>query len=184
MSNCEHYQELISRMLDKDLSRDEVLAVMEHLDQCAECAAMYEAFTALSDTVAQDMAEPPEGLAEDVMANIRRQEIREKNMRTKKQLKTIIAAAACVAVVVAVVGGFSVIKSSRSKNAVYEARVNVDKKPASALSDDVSVVSVSGAPTPSPTATADANVLAPVATDNALPPIQWSQNQKSSSATS
>ena len=36
MSGCEYYQELISRMLDEDLSRDERAALAEHLGTCRE----------------------------------------------------------------------------------------------------------------------------------------------------
>ena len=37
MSGCEYYQELISRMLDEDISRDERAALAEHLGTCREC---------------------------------------------------------------------------------------------------------------------------------------------------
>ena len=63
MSECKYYQELISRMLDKDLTKRERAAVMEHLDSCSECAAMYEAFSMLSNTVSDNLGEPPEELA-------------------------------------------------------------------------------------------------------------------------
>ena len=94
MSECQYYQELISRMLDKDLSKRERAAVMEHLDSCSECAAMYEAFSMLSDNVSANLVDPPEKLTEDIMANIRRSEMIRKNRKKSRQMKTVIASAA------------------------------------------------------------------------------------------
>ena len=72
MNGCEYYQELISRMLDEDLSRSERAELAKHLETCSECAAMYQAFSVLSDTISSDMAEPPEDLVDNIMADIRR----------------------------------------------------------------------------------------------------------------
>jgi len=175
MSECQYYQELISRMLDKDLSKRERAAVMEHLDSCSECAAMYEAFSMLSNNVSANLVEPPEELTEDIMANIRRSEMIRKNRKTSRQLKTIIASAACVAVIVAVVGGFSIIKNLRSKNVVYEPKlsqsnISVDPASGSTLTDDLTESAVAGTNTET-------------ASQNALPPIEFGQTVVSSSAT-
>ena len=94
MSGCEYYQELISRMLDEDISRDERAALAEHLGTCRECAAMYQAFSALSDTISSGMVDPPEELTDNIMAELRRSEIRRKNRRMPRQMKNLIAAAA------------------------------------------------------------------------------------------
>ena len=83
MNEHEHYRELISRLLDEDntITAEENAALQAHLAECAECAAMYEAFTALSGFVGGELEEPPESLRENVMAEIRREEIRRKNRR-------------------------------------------------------------------------------------------------------
>ena len=123
MNGCEYYQELISRMLDEDLSRSERAELAKHLETCSECAAMYQAFSVLSDTISSDMAEPPEDLVDNIMADIRRNEIVRKNRgRMPRQFRTLIAAAACAAVMIAAVGGTAIVKSRRADNAVYEAR--------------------------------------------------------------
>ncbi len=109
MSGCEYYQELISRMLDEDISRDERAALAEHLGACRECAAMYQAFSALSDTISSGMVDPPEELTDNIMAELRRSEIRRKNRRMPRQMKNLIAAAACAAVVIAAVGGAAIV---------------------------------------------------------------------------
>lgn len=124
MSGCEYYQELISRMLDEDISRDERAALAEHLGTCRECAAMYQAFSALSDTISSGMVDPPEELTDNIMAELRRSEIRRKNRRMPRQMKSFIAAAACAAVVIAAVGGVAIVGSHRNETAVYESRTS------------------------------------------------------------
>lgn len=95
MNDCELYQELISRMLDADLTAEEEAALKSHLDTCMECKMMYEAFTGISGMIAESLEEPPEALCENIMAEIRRSEIKKKNRR----LRPILTAAACFAVV-------------------------------------------------------------------------------------
>lgn len=124
MSGCEYYQELISRMLDEDISRDERAALAEHLGTCRECAAMYQAFSALSDTISSGMVDPPEELTDNIMAELRRSEIRRKNRRMPRQMKNLIAAAACAAVVIAAVGGAAIVGNHRNETAVYESRTS------------------------------------------------------------
>lgn len=94
MKECEYYQELISRLLDEDLTADEDAALKSHLESCAECRRMFEAFSAVS-RLAGETEEPPEALSENIMAGIRRAEIKKKNRR----LRPMLAAAACLAVV-------------------------------------------------------------------------------------
>lgn len=121
MNGCEYYQELISRMLDEDINRDERAELAKHLETCPECAMMYQAFSTLSDTISCDLEEPPENLTDNIMAEIRRSEIVRKNSkRMPRRIKSYIAAAACVAVMIAAVGGFAIVKGSRKDNAVFQ----------------------------------------------------------------
>lgn len=157
MSGCEYYQELISRMLDGDLSRDERAALAEHLGTCRECAAMYQAFSALSDTISSDLAEPPEELCDNIMAELRRSEIIRRNRKRglSRQVKSLIAAAACAALVLAAVGGVAIVSSRRTDNAVYESRTSLKTSGDIYAAEEES--SSVEAPTPSPTpAAADA----------------------------
>ena len=151
MSGCEYYQELISRMLDEALSRDERAALAEHLGTCRECAAMYQAFSALSDTISSDLEEPPEELCDNIMAELRRSEIIRRNRRTgpSRQVKNLIAAAACAALVLAAVGGVAIVNSRRTDNAVYESRTSL-KTSGDIYSTGNETASVA-APTPTPT---------------------------------
>ena len=54
MNSCEHYQELISRLVDGELSREEHEALMEHMKSCSACNAMYAVFHDLSDILAEE----------------------------------------------------------------------------------------------------------------------------------
>ena len=96
MNPHEHYRELISRLLDEDtaLTGEEQAALRAHLAECAECAAVYEAFAALSDAIGGDLAEPPARLRENVMGEIRREEIRRKNRRSFRWTGLVAVAAA------------------------------------------------------------------------------------------
>lgn len=152
MSGCEHYQELISRILDEELSRDERAALAEHLGTCRECAAMYQAFSALSDTISSDLAEPPEELTDNIMAEIRRSEIRRKNRRMPASAKGLIAAAACLALIAATAGGISAVTRHRNETAVFEDRTSRIIS-GNIAADDSAAASVE-APSPSPEASA------------------------------
>ena len=100
MNSCEFYQELISSMADGELSAEEQAVLVPHLEHCPDCAALYEAFQSISGLIAGDLAEPPETLSENVMAQLRRADIRAKN-RKKKHWKGPLATAACLALVIA-----------------------------------------------------------------------------------
>ena len=91
MERCACMQELISRMLDEDLNADEQAALAEHLESCGECRAMYEAFAAVSAALGGELEEPPESLSENVMAEIRRGEIRKRNRRLWRASLSVVA---------------------------------------------------------------------------------------------
>lgn len=163
MSGCEFYQELISRMLDEDLSRDERAALAEHLGTCRECTAMYQAFSALSDTVASDLVDPPEDLTDNIMAQLRRAEIVRKNgkgSRLSRPMKNLIAAAACVALVVAAVGGVAVVNNRKTDAAIYESRASLITSGTQSAVEEAAASVTAPTPTPAPT---------PAAT---VPPVQ------------
>lgn len=101
MSRCDAYQELISRMLDEPLTDAEQADLDRHLKTCEECSAFYQALTALSQEIGADLEEPPEGLHENIMAEIRRSEIKKQN-RLRPIIRVALTAAACVALVAAV----------------------------------------------------------------------------------
>lgn len=103
MSGCEQNQELISRMLDEDLSEEEKALVAEHLRVCPDCAALYAAFSGLSGAIQGDLEEPPASLRETVMAAVRREALAEKRpLRLSRPMRSFLAAAACLALLTGV----------------------------------------------------------------------------------
>ena len=108
--NCEYFRELISCLIDSELSKDEEAALADHLEICPECAAMHAAFSGLSSAIAEDMEEAPVSLCANVMAEIRRAEIIKKNRR-KSAIKAVLATAACAVFAIAA-GRFGDFKSA------------------------------------------------------------------------
>lgn len=104
MKSCEAYQEMISRMLDGDLSKAEREELAEHVKRCPDCAAVYVAFRSVSEQLGGDLAEPPHSLHENVMAEVRRDQLRKKNTahRSHRRWQSLLAAAACMVLIVAV----------------------------------------------------------------------------------
>ena len=106
MTECERYQELISRMADEELTKSERAALSAHMEHCSQCNAMYAVFSNLSEIIGQDAEPLPEGLHENIMADIRRSALKQQNIKERrrfaipKPFRNVVAAAACAAVVI------------------------------------------------------------------------------------
>lgn len=106
MTECERYQELISRMADEELTKSERAALSAHMEHCSQCNAMYAVFSNLSEIIGQDAEPLPEGLHENIMADIRRSAIKQRSIKERrrfvmpKPFRNVVAAAACAAVVI------------------------------------------------------------------------------------
>ena len=120
MSSCEKYQEMISRMLDGDLDAREEADLARHIKECAECAALFQAFSLLSRRVGEQLEEAPRDLRETVMAGVRREEIRKRN-RLPMAVRGVLSVAACLAVIVGVYWGVSLSKGNQMSAAVLGA---------------------------------------------------------------
>ena len=109
MNSCDFYQELISRLVDGEVSHDEYEALMAHMKSCSRCNAMYAVFHDLSDLIADEAKEElPEGLHENIMAGVRRSAIEKKNRRMRSiGLRTALTAAACAVLVLFASLGFA-----------------------------------------------------------------------------
>ena len=108
MNGCQEYQELISRMLDEDLSKTERDALAEHIKRCPDCAAVYVAFRSLSESLSEDLVEPSPDLHEKIMADVRREAMRTRNTahHHHRRWHTVMTAAACLLLVVAAAMSF------------------------------------------------------------------------------
>lgn len=101
MNEHDTCQELISRLLDHDISltEEENLRLQQHMAECEECSLMYKAFSELSGFVGGDLEEPPEELRNNIMAEIRREEIRRRNRRAFRWTGFVAAAAVLTLVI-------------------------------------------------------------------------------------
>ena len=97
MDRCSEMQELISRMLDEELSDREQEQLDAHLEHCEECRRLYGAFAGVSSMLREDLAEPPESLTENVMAEVRRDAMVRRNRRLIRGFVTAAAAVILVA---------------------------------------------------------------------------------------
>lgn len=107
MNSCTYYQELISSLVDGELSDEENEALMLHMNTCSRCNAMYAVFHDLSDILSEEPAPLPEGLHENIMAGVRRSELKKRNRRMRRVgLRTAMTAAACAVLVLAAAATF------------------------------------------------------------------------------
>lgn len=86
--------ELISSLIDGELSDAESTGVREHIASCPECRRVYEAFSAVSDSLCES-EDVPDGLHEDIISGIKRSEKKRPRLIWLKSL----SAAACLALV-------------------------------------------------------------------------------------
>lgn len=102
MTECEYYQQFISQRLDGELTAAQEHELAEHLSRCADCRAVDAAFRALSEGFADSAEDAPADLCENVMGEIRRENIRKTNKRgSKRTWRSLLATAACFALICA-----------------------------------------------------------------------------------
>lgn len=100
MSECDRYLEMISQLVDGELTEPQKTELLAHLDGCANCRRVYDAFSAISLSLGETAA--PEGFAEGVMAAVRTQG-GHGSRRAKKPGKSQVrymALAACIVLAV------------------------------------------------------------------------------------
>ena len=136
MSQCENYQELISRMVDGDLSAREEADLARHIETCPDCAALFQAFSALSHRIGEDLEESPFDLRDNVMAEIHREEIRRRN-RIPTILRSVLSAAACVALIFGVYLGVSITQGKNLVTAAYDAAPAAAEENTAAAEEEV-----------------------------------------------
>lgn len=114
MTDCEKCREMISCLLDGELSQAEQSFVREHIAACPECRSVYDAFSEVSAQLHEE--EPlPDGLHEKIMSGIK--------ARPKKKTGIVwikyLSAAACLALVI-----FAGIKSGMLSPAEHKTDSN------------------------------------------------------------
>lgn len=113
MSDCERWQELMSQMLDDEITPEDAAALRSHMRTCQSCQAMWNLLFTVSHTIQQDIVQPPVELSQSVMARVRAENARNteasgsgrsrKNRDRRLPVWTRAAAAACLVVVIGAV---------------------------------------------------------------------------------
>ncbi len=75
MSNCEHYRQQISQLLDGELPAGQVQTLRAHLRTCPDCRRAYDDFLAIQAAVRDAAAEPPADLAARIIQQVRREPV-------------------------------------------------------------------------------------------------------------
>lgn len=75
MSNCEHYRQQISQLLDGELLAEQVQTLRAHLRTCPDCRRAYDDFLAIQAAVRDAAAEPPADLTARIMQQVRREPV-------------------------------------------------------------------------------------------------------------
>ena len=117
MSGCERYEEMISALSDGELSAKEEAELRAHMEQCPDCRAMYEAFAAVGEAIGAQ--EVPATLHSGIMDKVHTAEKASRTQHTIIRLRPILAAAACLVVLVGTVFAL--------KNTVFPARSDAMK---------------------------------------------------------
>lgn len=102
MTGCEKIQEKLSEMLDGELSETDETEVRAHIAHCPDCAALYAAFSALSEAAAEP-EDVPDELHAAVMDRVRRAEKAVKFQKNFQRWRPIALAAACLVVLIGTV---------------------------------------------------------------------------------
>jgi len=108
VNDCKKYVEMISSMVDGELTAQQETELRTHIDQCGECAKVYDAFVSISDVLDDDLVAPPETLAKGVMYKI--------NLQKKGGKRFVFgrytAIAACIALVLVGASHFGLLNGS------------------------------------------------------------------------
>lgn len=100
MNVCERYELMISALLDGELDEREKTELSAHIAGCGRCTALAAAFAASSGALAEGLEEPPADLRGAIMEKVEAAAKVKRSQTRFMRLRPIIAAAACVAVVV------------------------------------------------------------------------------------
>ena len=71
MKDCLEYEELISALVDGEVSDKDRVRLKAHLETCPACAELFAAYRSMSKTVAAPEVEPPETLRDNVMRQVK-----------------------------------------------------------------------------------------------------------------
>lgn len=127
MSNCDHWQEIISAWLDGEATPEEAKEVQEHLESCAACRQWLEQVETDRQSFVSSLMGRQADISQDVMRRVSEMSVESNNVsyrpRKSFRLAELLVAAAMVAVVAAIF--FPVFGKAREKARVSSCLSNV-----------------------------------------------------------
>lgn len=105
MSGCDKYIELISAGIDHELGEAEKAELAAHLETCDECRRVHDAFSCISSSMRNDLAEAPDGLCRNVMSAVGASAAQKHKSRRRQRVTAWLAAAACLVLTAAAGSG-------------------------------------------------------------------------------
>ncbi len=109
MTDCEKYLELMSAMLDGELSSEQEAELRTHIDKCEDCKRVYNAFKGISGALTEELATPPDTLVKGVMYKIKNQKKSEKRFAFGR----FTALAACLALLLFGASHFGLLNGTK-----------------------------------------------------------------------
>lgn len=143
MSVCKEYEARISALIDDELTLEERIRVLEHLDACPDCKAYWDDLLAMRDILCAQEVSAPAGFCDAVMTRVRetkQETVQEKKVLHLPQWKRFAALAACCAVVM--LGIWSMDLMGITENSMDTAALNGCAAPERAAQDEVMTGSV------------------------------------------
>lgn len=70
MDNCKDNIEAISMLIDGELDEEQASELRAHISRCETCKKVYDAFSAISGSLGDDLVEPPEMLCKGIMFKV------------------------------------------------------------------------------------------------------------------
>lgn len=140
---CKEYEARISALIDDELTIDERIEVLEHLDHCPACRSYWEDLLAMRNVLRTKETPAPAGFADAVMARVRetkQEKTPERKVLRFPQWKSFAALAACCAVVL--LGIWSMDLMPGVNNSMDMAMTNTCAAPERAAQGDATTGSV------------------------------------------
>ncbi|MBR3704411.1 MAG: zf-HC2 domain-containing protein [Oscillospiraceae bacterium] len=143
MSVCKEYEARISALIDDELTNEERIEVLKHLDACPDCKAYWDDLLAMRNILRAQEVSVPAGFHDAVMARVRETKqdaAPERKILRFPQWKRFSALAACCAVVM--LGIWSMDLMGVTENSMDKAALNGCAAPERAAQDKAMTGSV------------------------------------------
>ena len=144
MRTCNEYQELISCMTDGELDANAQAELHAHIEDCENCKLIYQAFSAISESLNGDLAEVPANFTSSVMDKVAP---KNKGVLHRHRWMRVAGIAACAALIIIGAGTLNNLFGTRSGSSTpkqNEAHTMAEAPDSRDLSDSETAENYSG----------------------------------------